>query len=302
MKPDEHTRWESVKLGIWNPDTQEFFGRTAKSWGGIVLFYMIFFSALAALFAICMYGLLSCLSDQYPRYQLESSLIGTNPGLGFRPVSNDVEKHGSLIWYVASNETNIVQWTGVLDEFLHDYTEIKERENRVMCDFDSPPNPGKVCSVNVNDFGPCTKDKGYSYNNSAPCIFIKLNRIYNWAPEFFNDTVDLPEDMDDDLKAHISVTPPSQRNLIWISCYGENPADRENIGPIEYIPQRGFPGYYYPYVNTPGYLSPLVAIHFERPKLHTLINIECRAWAKNIEYKRALQHREGSVHFELMID
>lgn len=35
---------------------------------------------------------------------------------------------------------------------------------------------------------------------------------------------------------------------------------------------------------------------------HTLINVECRAWAKNIIYKRSLQNREGSVHFELMID
>lgn len=35
---------------------------------------------------------------------------------------------------------------------------------------------------------------------------------------------------------------------------------------------------------------------------HTLINVECRAWAKNIFYKRSLQNREGSVHFELMID
>lgn len=86
--------------------------------GGIVLFYFIFFSALAALFAICMYGLGCTLSDKYPTYQLDKSLIGTNPGLGFRPYSSDVEKHGSLIWYVASNETNLLQWTNVLDEFL----------------------------------------------------------------------------------------------------------------------------------------------------------------------------------------
>lgn len=31
-----------------------------------------------------------------------------------------------------------------------------------------------------------------------------------------------------------------------------------------------------------------------------LINIECKAWAKNIEHDR--QDRRGSVHFELMID
>jgi sodium/potassium-transporting ATPase subunit beta len=31
-----------------------------------------------------------------------------------------------------------------------------------------------------------------------------------------------------------------------------------------------------------------------------LINIECKAWAKNIIHDR--QDRRGSVHFELMID
>lgn len=33
-----------------------------------------------------------------------------------------------------------------------------------------------------------------------------------------------------------------------------------------------------------------------------LINVECRAWAKNINYRRHNTLREGSVHFELMID
>jgi sodium/potassium-transporting ATPase subunit beta len=31
-----------------------------------------------------------------------------------------------------------------------------------------------------------------------------------------------------------------------------------------------------------------------------LINVECKAWAKNIHHDRA--ERRGSVHFELMID
>lgn len=55
-------------------------------------------------------------------------------------------------------------------------------------------------------------------------------------------------------------------NTIWVSCEGENPADQENIGPINYLPRRGFPGYFYPYENSEGYLSPLVAVHFVRPR------------------------------------
>lgn len=91
-----------------------------------------------------------------------------------------------------------------------------------------------------------------------------------------------------------------QLNTVWVSCEGENPADLENIGPIKYIPNQGFPGYYFPYENSEGYLSPLVAVHFERPMRGIIINIECKAWARNIRHDRA--DKLGSVHFELMID
>lgn len=57
----------------------------------------------------------------------------------------------------------------------------------------------------------------------------------------------------------------NQLNTVWVTCEGENPADIENIGPIEYYPRQGFPGYYFPYENSEGYLSPLVAVHFMKP-------------------------------------
>ena len=42
----------------------------------------------------------------------------------------------------------------------------------------------------------------------------------------------------------------SDRNQVWIDCHGENPADIEALGPIEYFPKsRGFPEYYFPYLN-----------------------------------------------------
>ncbi|GBP78471.1 hypothetical protein EVAR_52277_1 [Eumeta japonica] len=89
-------------------------------------------------------------------------------------------------------------------------------------------------------------------------------------------------------------------NMVWVSCQGENPADRENIGPIQYYPYRGFPGYYFPFRNEEGYLSPLIAVHLQRPKTGMLINMECRAWARNIKYDR--HEGIGMVHIEVMVD
>lgn len=73
-----------------------------------------------------------------------------------------------------------------------------------------------------------------------------------------------------------------QLNTIWVSCEGESPADVENIGPIKYIPKRGFPGYFYPYKNSEGYLSPVMAIHFERPRSKS----DIKYWSRNGERRR----------------
>lgn len=53
---------------------------------------------------------------------------------------------------------------------------------------------------------------------------------------------------------------------VWVTCEGENSADIENIGTINYYPNRGFRHEYFPFLNQPGYLSPVVAVHFQNPK------------------------------------
>lgn len=62
-----------------------------------------------------------------------------------------------------------------------------------------------------------------------------------------------------------------QLRTVWVSCDGETVADKELIGPISYNPRPGFPGYFFPFENAEGYLSPLVAVQFKRP--HSMIYI-----------------------------
>ena len=110
--------------------------------------------------------------------------------------------------------------------------------------------------------------------------------------------------------------------MVWFTCEGENPADKENLGEIDYFPYPGIPIYYFPYKNQEKYLSPAVFAHLKNPKskfynltsLKTrgyivtrvcfaegvLISISCKAWAKNIEHET--QDRVGLTHFEIMID
>lgn len=139
-------------------------------------------------------------------------------------------------------------------------------QNQKHCDFDTYPRDDQVCALDISQLKDCSSINGYGFNKSAPCVFLKLNRIFGWKPIFYNDITDLPEKMPDSLKDHIKSLDVKERNQIWVTCEGESPADREIVGDVQYFPTQGFPGYYYPFKNTPGYLSPLVAVKFIRPK------------------------------------
>lgn len=82
-----------------------------------MLFYAAFYTVLAALFAICMQGLLVTLNHEYPKWQLEQSIIGSSPGLSFRPMPEDVEQVAA-IQYNAANKTDVAIWTNLINEFL----------------------------------------------------------------------------------------------------------------------------------------------------------------------------------------
>jgi len=264
----------------------------------IIFFYILFYAALTGFFAAMLAVFYQTLETDKPKWQLDNGLIGSNPGLGFRPMPPEANIESTLIWY----ETKKVDphWLDSLQEFV-DSLEDLPRQNRVNCSFDNPAPEGKVCSLDLSEFGECIKEKKFGYEKGKPCIFLKLNKIYNWIPDTYRTTTDLPPEMPKDLSKHIGeqVDMNKPTNVIWVSCEGENPADQESLKAIMYHPRRGFPGYYFPFKNIDGYMPPVVAVEFE-VQTGVLINIECKAWARNIHHDRS--ERKGSVHFELMVD
>ncbi|XP_017473805.1 PREDICTED: sodium/potassium-transporting ATPase subunit beta-1 [Rhagoletis zephyria] len=283
---------------VYNKKNGTYFGRTPKSWGQLMLFYTIFYIVLAAMFAICMQGLFASLSDKEPTWKLEGSLIGTNPGLGFRPLSDETER-GSVIQFDTKKPEEGRYWQGLIDQFLEKYRSTGQKK---ICQFNQTRNANQVCVVDVNSFGPCSQQNAYGYQNGRPCIFLKLNKIFNWQPQFFDNIKELPKEMPTELKEHIGNLTDVQRQQVWVSCNGLHPVDKEAVGEMKFYPGRGFPAYYYPYLNQPGYVSPLVAVQFEKLKQNQLVNIECRAWAKNVIYSGSLNARTGSVTFQLFVD
>lgn len=303
MRPPQKSGWQAFCDCLYEPAKGTVLGRTGKSWAQILLFYSLFYLGLAALFSICMKVVLTTIDDKEPKWQQGSSLIGANPGMGFRPISDKTEE-GSLIWYSKNDSETQVKWSNLLDTFLEPYLKKTTGSNQVQCSFDKLPGSGQSCVVRMDSFGPCSNDNHYGYNTTSPCIFLKLNRIYGFTPEYYNDVNSLPDQMPKDLKDYIKGLEENQRNQIWVTCSGEHPADKENLQPIgfDYYPTRGFANYFYPFKNTENYLSPLVAVKVMEPTVGVLINIECRAWAKNIEYQGGNKDRKGSVHFEVMRD
>lgn len=121
------------------------FGRINKIFylfaGKIGLFYLIFYGVLAALVAICFWGFFQTLDPRIPRWQLERSIIGTNPGklyilrmnisrtsilyfillfvgLGFRPQPPLENVESTLIWYRGTDSENFKYWIDSLESFL----------------------------------------------------------------------------------------------------------------------------------------------------------------------------------------
>lgn len=86
---------------------------------GITVFYICFFSGLAAFFALALYIFLQTIDDDRPKWTLGASLIGTNPGVGFRPMPDqDKNVDSSLIWINRKNEFNESYWATELDYFI----------------------------------------------------------------------------------------------------------------------------------------------------------------------------------------
>lgn len=85
---------------------------------GIFLFYLIFYAALAAFFLIYWYIFATTLVDGRPKYELKESIIGTNPGLGFRPMPPESNVESTLIWYEKNNPENSKYWIEELEHFL----------------------------------------------------------------------------------------------------------------------------------------------------------------------------------------
>ncbi|KAK8756540.1 sodium/potassium-transporting ATPase subunit beta-like isoform X1 [Amblyomma americanum] len=282
---------------LYNPDTKEVFGRTGLSWFKITVFYIIFYACLTAFWTIMLIVFYQTLDTIRPKWVLEGSCIGTVPGLGFRPRPPEKNVDSTLIYFKAGNTGTWKYWVDDIQEFLKDYDRQEaDGEHLRTCSFDQPidPKENKACRFALESIASnCSIAQQFGYEYAQPCILLKINRIIDWFPEPYENNT-FPPKIPDSVKENYD------GRYVYITCEGENVADVENMGPLLYFPANRIENYYFPFRNTPGYLSPFVFVQFLKPERGVLINMECKIWAKNVKHDR--QDRIGSAHFELMID
>lgn len=126
----------------------------------------------------------------------------------------------------------------------------------------------------------CNKAQNYGFNTNLPCVLIKLNKIFSWKPEGPNGVI--------------------------IKCKGETSADQDNlkkvtyhsIGDHENNKFGSLDKKFFPYYGQKAYRAPFIWAQFDVSP-NTLVNIECNAYADNIDNDRL--NRRGQTKFALFI-
>nr|CAD7578293.1 unnamed protein product [Timema californicum] len=256
--------WKSFLRFLWNPEKRTILSRTKKDWGLCIVYYIMFLGTLSALFAALMYiALFNINQMDTPWYQLEMSIIGASPGLGFWPA---VRMSSPLIWY-KWNEREMTYHTYVtkINDIFDGYRPYNPDIYRHCYEGYKSNESDKICFFNLETLGHCYEPQ-YGYDTQMPCVYLTLNQVYRWEPRCYAwDT--LPRNFPEYLKEYISEkhSKETKRDHVWVSCAGVHEADSQHMGDISFHPYPGFPAEFYPYLHQDGYMSPLVAIKFNNP-------------------------------------
>ncbi|XP_056156614.1 sodium/potassium-transporting ATPase subunit beta-2a [Lampris incognitus] len=277
---------------FWNPRTHEFLGRTAASWGLILLFYLIFYMFLAGMFVLTMYVMLLTLDDYKPTWQDRLS----TPGMMIRPkgdqldISFSISNTESWDYYVQNLNTFLTSYNNSYqvqtnDNCIPDQYFIQEDSGEVR------NNPKRSCQFNRTTLEDCSGmiDRFYGYNVGQPCVLIKLNRV-------------------------IGMLPGKDGQSPYVSCGAKRywvdrlpwKEDSEKIGQLVYFPSDGiFNLMYYPYYGKRAqvnYTQPLVAVKFLNVTLNTDVNVECRINSNTLAEGGERDKFAGRVAFRLRVN
>lgn len=80
------------------------------------MFYIVLYAFLAGFFAALLTVFFQTLDEHTPTWTMQSSLLGANPGMGYRPLHPSPDQ--SVISYTATNTDSVAMWANATDAFL----------------------------------------------------------------------------------------------------------------------------------------------------------------------------------------
>lgn len=345
---------EACKYFLYNPETGEFLSRTPLSWLKITVFYTIYYTLLGCFWIGCLNIFFLTLPESHPKWMLDASIIGSNPGLGLRPASRDKLIDSSMI-VLNIGDTNTVptnedgegdrniDYAVRASKYMKMYENIEGLENCDSNTIRKEDQPG--CIFNLKSaLGSCSEypygytvegaqmdgQSGYNPGGSKfaePCLFLKLNKIFDWQPKPITCKGELKDDCENKLKKFTKMSPHLKKkiikenkeggdpNYVWVDCFGRYAADQESLN-VEYLPyNQGFPLKYFPFRGG-NYHTPLVAVklkigqsstcsppssppYYDAANCGQLIQVECRAYFEGVIHDT--KDKAGLVQFEVHI-
>jgi len=330
IKPDTKEGFAGFLEFLYNKKTGEVLGRSAKSWAQITLFYIVYYSCLAAFWAAMMAAFLNIsIKDDAPRWTLDDSLIGSRPGLGIKPSQHSDSLDSTIIYldtttYEAPtncDDAGLKSNKGYhcsIQKFLE--TNFNESTGTDCSGEQDAKNAfrGKTwCRPDIGGLGECG-GAPYGYqpqgNTVSPCVFIKLNKIYNASPKGIKQVEDNLES-DEALISDIMTKDVTRYNSIesniekagdypaFIDCQGEYPADREALakGGMKYFPEnKAYDAYSFPMYTTKGSPSPVVAVKFNNLPVGQLVHVICHTYYSGVVHNK--KNKQGFVQFQLFVN
>ena len=273
------TEWKEF---IWNPRTHQFMGRTGSSWALILLFYLVFYGFLTALFTLTMWVLLQTVDPFTPKYQDRLSV----PGMMIRPKTEALD-----ITYNITNTESWENYVRMLNNFLEAYNNSKQLATNEFCrpgryneqpDNGVPNYPKRACQFNRTMLGDCSglNDTTYGYREGQPCILVKMNRVINFYAGA-NQTMN-------------------------ITCIAKKEEDAQKLGEIAMFPANGnIDLMYFPYYGKKvhvNYTQPVVAVKFLNLTYNFDHNVECKVNAANIATNDERDKFAGRVAFKIRVN
>ncbi|XP_023252007.1 sodium/potassium-transporting ATPase subunit beta-3-like [Seriola lalandi dorsalis] len=269
-KESKKEKKEPWNYCIYNPTTGEFLGRTASSWGLILLFYLIFYGFLAGMFSLTMWVMLKTLDENIPRHQDRVA----NPGLVIRP-------HAAEISFNRSNPTNYNHYVEQLHNVLQQYNDsVQERNDLCLVGEYTEQDDEqikKVCQFKRSTLRQCSglPDTSFGYAEGKPCIIIKMNRVIGLKP----------------------------RGDPYINCT----AKRDSVLQMQYFPSEGrLDKMFFPYYGKkahPDYVQPLVAVKLLLTKddYNVEQTVECKVEGTDLRNNDDRDKFQGRVTFRVMV-